>query len=246
MKHFIAMALLGFGLFGCARSASVDLENAIVSSGNINSRRVAFGDVLLWDRQSGTVNYLRNLLDEQVPKDGKLLGVNTINTGDYTASSSRDLKIVFNGDFSKIKASAEAEIASSLKFEMKGSFQKRFAYPNDVLNAAQVAAFRADVNNYASDRYRFLFVYEIYSGQTISYSFNGEENDGGRFTLDVAGKKIEVKFKNGGSVRCQGENNACIVATQIWRLKTNPEGATGYKFVLDTAENAQIIFRDNL
>ncbi|MGR6430010.1 hypothetical protein ACU5AY_03740 [Rhizobium sp. PAMB 3174] len=246
MKHIIAMALLGLGLSGCARTASVDLENAIVSNGNINSRRVAFGDVLLWDRQSGTVNYLRNLLDEQVPKDGKLLGVNTIRTGNYTASSSRDLKITFSGDFSKIKASAEAEIASSLRFEMKDTRQKRFAYPNDVLNAAQVAAFRADVANYDSDRYRFLFVYEIYSGQAITYSFNGAENDGGRFTLDVAGKKVEVKFKNGGSVQCEGEDNACIVATQIWRLKPNPDGATGYKFVLDTAQSAQVIFRDKL
>ncbi|MCT4654428.1 MAG: hypothetical protein N4A65_01325 [Cohaesibacter sp.] len=241
------MIILALALSGCARNAFVNLENAPVSNGNINSRQVVFGDVLLLNRESGTFNYLGNLIRDQNPQGGDdPLKTRRINKGNYTAYASDDIAVELSGNFKGIEAQAKAQVASSIKFNMEETVQDRFVYPLEVLNAKEVVQFRSSLAPYADDKYRFLFINEAFSGKDIEYSFNGGKQDGASIKLKVAGRGFKAHFKNGSSIKCQGQQSSCIVRSQIWRLVRTSGGATGLKFLLDTDAEANIVFQQGL
>ncbi len=240
MKNLFVILICTILLGSCAKQAYVNLENAPVGDSNINSRRVGFGDVFLLDMNSKTFNYRGNLLE--VDQEDRL-DVITASKGNYTQSASNKIGITFAGNIGDIKPKATASIASSLVFSLQNHTQKRFRFPDDVLNAKEVVSFRAKQAPYANSRFKFLFVNEVFSGKKIEYKFNGQKDDGGKVSIDVAGQKIEVNFNNGSSVVCEGDDNACIVSVQIWQLVRDSSGATGYKFILDTQKEAKVVFQ---
>ncbi|WFE92647.1 hypothetical protein K1718_27360 (plasmid) [Roseibium porphyridii] len=240
MKRTILLVLLGTLLSACAKQAFVDLQNAPVADSNINSRRTAFGDVYLIDLKSGTFNYRGNLVEED---QADRLDIIPASKGNYSESASSNISIKFKGNIQEIKPEITAQITSSLIFSMKKHNQKRFRYPDDVLNAKEVAKFRSNQSPFANDNFRFLFVNQVFSGEKIEYKFNKGKEDGGKFILDVAGQKVEVFFNNSAELICEGDDNACVVSVQVWKLVPNPGGATGYKFVLDTEREAQVVFQ---
>lgn len=244
MKSVIIVIATLMIISGCAKQAFVDLSNApIGKTNNINSDRVAFGDVLLLDLRSKTVNRVANLLDEQ--RNGQL-GVQVVNEGNYTQAANSKIGITFKGNVKAIKGDITASVARSLLFEMKQTKQKRFSFPLGVLNAKEVAEFRATQAEFANNNFRFLFVNEVFTGKEFKYEFNKQKDDGGKFKIDVNGQKVEVTFNNSSGVACSGDDNACVVNVQTWKLVRNPSGATGYKFKLDSSVDAQEVFHKGL
>jgi len=235
IRH-VAILLMALIVSGCA-SATVDLRNAPVGAGNINSRLAQLGDVYLWDKTTDVT--VRVAQFSGVGFETK----HPIKGGIKRETAHDAISIAFTGVAYGVQGTARAAIASSTVFEMTNYEEAAFSFPGDALNGHEVTAWRSRQGGYANDRYRFIFVHRVFAADSVSLKWNGEKDDGGNLTVAVPGVDVEVNYKNSNAVECGGVQAVCIITTQVFRLVEAGNGATGYEFVTDTSEDARVLLQ---
>ena len=213
MKNLIAISLVGLTLLtGC--KAQVDLQNAAVGQGNINSIGAVLGSVYLYDTETKTPAF-------RVFDVGDLgFGVYENTGGSYSTSASRGISMEIDASVKEHEAEIRAAVSRNLEFSVVDYKDRRFAAPSAVLNHAWTQPRIKDVMPYAGqDRYRFILVQREYRGSTLNYGWNASEaQPGNGASVTVGSKSIKIELLNSNGVTCEGVNSVCLITASVWKL----------------------------
>lgn len=215
MVRFIAILTTAIMLSGCY--ARVDLQNAAVSQGNVNSAGAVLGTVYLYNVETGSPAV-------RVFDLGDLgFGVYESTSGTYSTSANRGISMEIDASVQGQETAIRAAVANGLSFSVEDYQDRRFAAPFAVLNHHWTEPRVESVMQYAGNSsYRFILVEREYRGSTLSYGWNvGSEQTQTGGSISIGGQTVDIQLLNTDGVSCSGANGVCLVTASVWQLDSS-------------------------
>jgi hypothetical protein len=230
MRLLRIIALLA--ITGCgAPQAFVNVDNAPVARGNLNSVGAAVGTMYLYDMTERSMTRIADTVQQTA----------VVNSGSFTQTASSDIMIeISNVPVSaqpSVTAAVKAGVANSLAFTMSKYEQRSIPSPGNALNAPNSLDFFASERPRANDEnFRYVFVVDGYQGEDISITWDGRPTDGNTFNLTTGAPslpEVKVTIRRSALIQCQGMANTCVFNAQVYRLRALEDGSL--RFELDTS-----------
>lgn len=232
-NRFLYLSLVALALSGCA-TTTIDMPTdwaKLDSGGYINSGgSYDLGHVFIWDTKTNSVQQIYKI-------DTTSLHSVTIDNGDeyssYNATVSKDTDIKITADTTlsqAVTAAAEAKLVNSTTVTLTNFNRREFQDADYALNSPDLRPWRESLYQnypeYASARYRFIFIAGVNLGDKIDISF---KHDNG----DTASANIMKIGNFTFNVTYNDDTEATLVATNKAPLVINPYV---YSFSVDTSK----------